>query len=126
MSDFRVIEILDKKSILINMGKKDGAKRGDIVEIYEVGDKIIDPKTSEVIGTYDNIKDTLKITEVFDKFSVCKNILTERVSLIVDIPNLISKEINTEMNLCVDESAITNRKKSDNKMIMVNDYVRLS
>lgn len=52
---YRVIEILNAYSILINYGFDNGAKENDMVRIISTGPEIKDPETGEVLGTLDFI-----------------------------------------------------------------------
>ena len=66
----KIIRILDENSILINAGKSD-VKLGDIVNVYSIGEQIQDIDGKD-LGKFEYIKDTLSVTQVGDKFSVCR------------------------------------------------------
>lgn len=69
-TDGKVIKILDEYNLVINLGAEE-TKIGDLIYIYEKASEVIDPDTKEVLGTIDLVKATLKVTEVFEKFSIC-------------------------------------------------------
>lgn len=73
-----IIEIPNITSVVINLGFSDGYDIGDGFAIYEPGPMIIDPSTSAVLGRYDHIKENVKITEVYENFSICKKQITVR------------------------------------------------
>lgn len=69
-TDGKVIKILDEYNIVINIGS-DSINVGDSVYIYERGSEVIDPDTNELLGTIDLVKATIRVIEVFEKFSIC-------------------------------------------------------
>jgi len=71
--DYRVIEILDEYSLIINYGTANGAEKGDVLRILEVGDAIIDPKTGKLLGTLDCIKETVSVEIPYENFSICRS-----------------------------------------------------
>lgn len=68
-----VIEILSEYAILIDFGYKEGAEKGDKIQIYKKGREVYN-SAKEYLGTLDIIKDELEITKVYEHFSVCKKI----------------------------------------------------
>lgn len=68
-----VINIIDDKTIIIDFGLYDSAEVGQNVRIIEKGESISNLEGEE-IGTLDLIKDELKITEVYENFSLCQKI----------------------------------------------------
>ncbi|WZL82643.1 hypothetical protein QBE53_05905 [Vallitaleaceae bacterium 9-2] len=121
MSTYRVIEILDTTSIIINYGKKDGANKNDKIRIVEIGEEIIDPETKESLGTLDSIKAELTIDTVYDNFSVCKDISTFTYNALLSPMNQFQKTSRTINELNVDSSEVSNKKMPDNKVITVGD-----
>ena len=72
MNLYNVIRFLDSYSVLINYGRNDGAKVGQNVQIIEVGPTVEDTNSGLDLGSFDYVKAELQITEVFDRFSLCK------------------------------------------------------
>ncbi|MFB3897136.1 MAG: CsgG/HfaB family protein [bacterium] len=60
---------VDGNEVIINIGKKDGVKIGDMFEIKSMGKQIIDPGTGKVLGYKKSSAGTIKITSVEDTFS---------------------------------------------------------
>lgn len=133
---FKVIKIIDEYSLVINSGLKDGISVGDSIEIFLEGDEIVDPFNEDrVLGTLDFIKDTLKVSEVYTEFAVCKKTVTEEVN----IPSPLQKAISHSMSgitgtretrtivkkINVDESEITGRKTGDS-VIKIGDIARIA
>jgi|ASRL01.1.fsa_nt_gi hypothetical protein len=121
MSTYRVIEILDTTSLIINYGKIDGANKNDKIRIVEIGEEIIDPETKESLGTLDSIKAELTIDTVYDNFSVCKDISTFTHNALLSPMNQFQKTSRTIHELNVDSSKVSNRKVPSNKIIKVGD-----
>lgn len=69
----KVIKILDNYSILIDYGYSEGAEKGDIVRIIEIGDEIYDCDETP-LGTLDTIKETLEIVTTYEYFSICQKL----------------------------------------------------
>ena len=69
-TDGKIIKILDEYNLVINLGAKN-VEVGDKVLVYEKASEVIDPDTNEILGTIDLVKAKLRVTEVFEKFSIC-------------------------------------------------------
>lgn len=123
MAKYKVIQIIDDYSVLINYGRNNGAIIDTQVQIIEIGPDIKDPDTDKVLGTFDHIKANLTITEVYDNFSLCQKKKTRAVVSFVnpltDFNNLIVE--NVKLN--VDPKQISNIKRPDNDVIQVGDTV---
>ena len=75
-----VIRIIDSQTLLINVGSKSLdvlLELNDKIQVYELGPEIFD-YTGESLGFFEFIKDTLKVTEINDRYAVCKK--TETVT----------------------------------------------
>lgn len=75
----KVIRIVDKTALIINIGIADGVHEGDHVTIVERGDKIKDLDGQD-LGYYDFEKATLTITHAQLHFSEVKDIKTKNTS----------------------------------------------
>lgn len=120
---YRVIEILDDKSVLINYGRNHGANEGKDIRVIAIGPEVRDPETDRVLGTLDHIKATLTIEVVYENFSLCKNIeITSRNTLMSPLSQFqsITKSIK---KLNVNEDSITNKKPPEDYVINVGDIV---
>jgi curli biogenesis system outer membrane secretion channel CsgG len=60
---------VDGTEVIINIGKKDGVKIGDMFEVKSMGKQIIDPATGKVLGNKKATAGTIRITAVEDTFS---------------------------------------------------------
>lgn len=73
--EFKVIKILNRKEIVIDYGKKDGAELFDKFAIYEEGEKII--YNGKDYGKLNKLKEKIYIVAVFENFSICQKIIDE-------------------------------------------------
>lgn len=122
MKQYKVIEIIDTKQLLINYGYADGAQKGDILRIVEKGDSVTFEEKD--YGTYDAIKAELSIQAVYEKFSVCKNNVTLSFSPLTELiaASMTAGKPSAEL-LDVDKSQLTNRKLPKLTPIKVGDPV---
>lgn len=67
-----VIKIPDEYTLVVSRISANAIAVGDQVAVYEVASDILDPKTHRKLGTYDFIKQTLEVTEVYEKYFICK------------------------------------------------------
>jgi len=122
---YRVIEILDEYSILINYGREHGANEDDEVRIVSTGPEIVDPVTKESLGTLDSIKSTLTIVTVYDKFSLCKKIITTTKNVLVSPLSQFQTTTKTSKLINVDKDSISNKTTPDDTIIKIGDMVEI-
>ena len=67
----KVIKIIDKFNIVVNIGSDDKLNEHEKLEIYQIGPEIFDGEIS--LGTLDVIKATLMPKNIFPKMSLCTN-----------------------------------------------------
>ena len=70
--DYKIIKIIDDKTIVINGGSENGIKNGDKFEILDTGEQITDPFTNENLGTLDTIKEIVTADNVLPKMTICR------------------------------------------------------
>lgn len=121
---YRVIEILNKKELLINYGKNDGARVGEDITISMVGDKVIDPITKDVLGTLDIIKGRLEIYTVYPEFSICRDIEREERNIALPLGALTRTNKRFE-DLNVLEEDMTYRWPQSVPPIKVGDVITI-
>ena len=118
---YKVIRIVDDKTIMINYGLYDKAKKGQKVKVFQKGEDIFD--NSIWLGTLDIIKEDLEIVAVYDAFSLCQKIVYEQPNpyqLLVS-----SQNINKVEKLNVDKSEIENLKYKSDEPIKNGDLVKI-
>lgn len=122
---YRVVDILDNKSIIINYGKDHGAVVDRKIRIVSIGPEIIDPETNKTLGTLNSIKDVLTIVTIYDKFSICQKIETTTKSVLANPLSQFSTVTKTIETLHVDENDITNKEIPNDRVIRVGDKAEI-
>lgn len=122
---YRVIEILDELSILINYGSEDGAEKGEEVRVIAIGPEVIDPETNETLGTLDSIKAELTIETTYKNFSLCKKVVIIRENRLAIPPGLLQTERRVLRPLSVDKENISHKKFPDESIIKIGDKVEI-
>jgi hypothetical protein len=77
----KVLRIFDETSLLVNMGKKDGLKRGDKLVVIEKGEEIKDPDSGESLGEIEIAKAELIAADVQERLTILRT-ETEKVSTV--------------------------------------------
>ena len=121
MADYKVVSILDKYSLIINYGEKDGAKLGKGVRIYEKGSPIYDGDI--YLGNLDIIKDDLEIIRTYEKFSICRHI--EKVNKNPFTGFRFERITEEVRELNVDEKDFNKLKYETKDPIRVGDLVKI-
>jgi len=122
---YRVIEIVDEYSILINYGNNESASEGEEIRIISTGPEVKDPATGETLGTLDSIKSELTIVTTYDNFSLCKKVEKTTKNILA---NPLSQFQTTSIQvkpLDVDVNSISNKKAPNDKIIKVGDLVEI-
>lgn len=128
--NYKIVQILNEYSVVINGGFNDGIKRGQLFQIYNIGDEVFDPDTKLSLGTRDNIKAEVIAIEVSEKLTVCENrtntsvinkYLWEEHTSFAQTIDTLSKRIPTPLQ--IDPSQVTKSTKYD-KTIRIGDLVR--
>ena len=68
----KVVKILTETELVLGAGSDKGVEIGMEFVIYENGEEIIDPATSESLGHLEIIKGYVLVVNVQEKLSVCK------------------------------------------------------
>lgn len=90
----KVIRIFDETTLLVNIGRTNGMKRGDGVFVVETGEEIKDPDTGESLGALETVKAELTAVDVQERISVLRTIST--VALDANLP-LSSRMVRDSM-----------------------------
>lgn len=121
-TQYKVIEILNSKELMINYGSSQGAKKGREIRISIKGEPVIDPDTKEQIGTLDIIKGELEIYQTYPNFSICRNIQYKDRNILAS-PFLRSEKYYSNLN--VESQDMTHRLPANVPPIKVGDKVEL-
>ncbi len=115
---YKVVQILNSETLIINAGKNNGIMINDIFNILGTKVNVIDPDTKETLGTIRNTKETVTVTKVFDKMCECSHFTN---SSLINIANSFSSMYTSyKKQLDVDPSQIT-LTAEDEKTIKVGD-----
>lgn len=77
----KIARILDEYTVVLNVGKEHGVKKGMMFLIYQEGEEICDPDSKESLGMLEIPKGEVEIVGVQNKSSIAKSSETETVPL---------------------------------------------
>ena len=119
----KVIEIPNDKTLIISKEEKISLSIGDNLQICEESNDIKN-FDNEIIGKFYFIKDTVEVTEVYDKYVICKKLTRRNTSPITNMNNLFKDSIEiVEDKLNVNDK--DNKKLTiKNKEISIGDVVK--
>lgn len=124
MKEIYVVEIMNKKQVIINYGIDDGAKVKQKVRILERGATIYG-KGHTSLGTLDSVKEELEITSTFPRFSVCEKIVYD-VPIASALSGIILNSSNKEsLDINVNEEQISNHFFPNITPIQLYDSVEI-
>jgi hypothetical protein len=66
----KIIRIIDKRTLIINLGREDGISDENVFMIHGAPEEIIDPQTNKVLGVIKVVKARVKASQVFDNFTI--------------------------------------------------------
>jgi hypothetical protein len=73
-TDFTIVRILDEFSVVIDGGYNHGINKGDIFQIYSIGEPIYRPEQNDLfIGTLDIVKSNIIAVDVQPGLTICRN-----------------------------------------------------
>jgi hypothetical protein len=75
----RVVKVLDKLTVVLNRGSRDGVDIADKFLIFGMGDEVFDPDTGENLGTIELVRGRVRVTHVQEK--VCTAMTNETVKI---------------------------------------------
>ncbi|MCL6573904.1 MAG: hypothetical protein K6T88_19855 [Bacillus sp. (in: Bacteria)] len=71
--NYKVIKIVNEYLLVINYGTESHAEVGDILEIFQVGEKVYDPDNNDLLGTLDISKGKIQVKNIYEKMSLCES-----------------------------------------------------
>lgn len=125
LENYRVIDILNNKTILINYGYDHGAAVNDKIRILAKGPEVKDPFTNETLGSLDAIKENLSIVTTYSNFSLCQKIQTVTKSPFVNPLAGFQTTFDEIVSLNVDKESISDKKIPTDKTIRIGDLVEI-
>lgn len=132
MKDFHVAKIIDEYKIIINAGTDDSIERDDQFIIFgKEAQDLTDPVTDESLGMIGDKKATVRVLNLYPKFSICVNV--ERKPNIFESANAINPAMLKTISqfsvgpaeLNVDTSQISGEIDMSNEPIRIGDKAEL-
>lgn len=119
---FKVIRIIDEKSIMINCGAEQNISIGDQFYIRsKKKDIVTDPDTNEVLAEFQKYKAKVEVVSVYDKICICQN--AQKSPLLSEAMNS-ALTTRRRLDLNVDPTQISGHFKMDeDEMIQIGDEV---
>ena len=121
-SVYKVVQILNSETLIINAGKNHNIKENDVFCILGPEVDVIDLDTKERLGKIRNTKETVTVTKVFDKMCECSHFTSG--SLVNLTNSLMSIYGSYKKQLDVDPSEITLTDEEE-KTIRIGDIAIL-
>lgn len=122
MDKYKVVEIVDEYTLIIDYGLSNYAEVGRKLRIYTVGEEIQDPTTKLYLGTLDIIKAVVEVVTPYERFSICKNISYIDYNILNPLSNLV-RTTSSKNKLNVNPASISNRELPKASPIEVGDLV---
>lgn len=63
----RVAEVIDKRTVVLNVGENYGVSKGDKFVVFEMGEEVEDPETGDSLGKLEIVKGKGKVIHVQPK-----------------------------------------------------------
>lgn len=124
----KIIRIVDNRTVIINLGKKDGVTDKSYFQIVGEPEDIVDPFTKEKLGAVNIVKANLKASNTFEKFTIATTkweatSLKFQSSLAQQMQEFIKTEEIDEGELKVDKSEIQPWKAKSELPVRLGDIV---
>lgn len=120
----KIIKILDKKRIIVDIGFNQNIKKDMKFFIYDEGDEVRDPQTNEFIDRLEIVKHRLKVSHIQEKFSIMRSneyVVPSSIANFMIRPDLQPREIRP---FTLKEKLDPNDENGRKKAIGVGDLVR--
>lgn len=129
---YHVVAIPNEYTIIIDAGANHDLSKGDKIEIFQEGDRIVNHSTQEDLGPLIFVKDTLEIVHVDEKYSICQKFTNEPLQSAVSLAlGNLQKTMGTkklEAKLDVNPTELMNislELPDDQKVISIGDKARV-
>ena len=66
----RIIRILDGETVMINLGRTDGVKRGAVFSVLSEPEAVVDPNNRQQLGRVQLVKAKVRAAGVYGRFSI--------------------------------------------------------
>jgi len=117
---YKVVKIVSEKRIVVNAPSA-RVCRGDVLEVFKVGDEVIDPDTGKSLGTLDYIKARVVVVDVYPNMCTCRNEKTTISNPVALLSEALARETIDPLNVNAED--ISGVSGADLK-ISIGDLVR--
>lgn len=126
----KIIRIVDKTTVIINLGKNHGIRASSIFNILGNPELIIDPFSKEELGLVSVVKAKVKAAQVHDKFTIASTRwsstrLKFEANLGAQIGALFDTELVDQGELLVDATDLQPWKAKSETPVKVGDIVEV-
>lgn len=74
LSNAKVVNVNAPSEVVINRGRADGLREGQMVLIYAVGKEIVDPDTNESLGRLEVVRGKGKVVHLQQRMATVENV----------------------------------------------------
>lgn len=115
----KVAEILDRYTLVLNIGSESGVRQGMKFVIYELGESIRDPDTGKELGALEIVKGFVEVVNIQPKICTVRSSETKTETL----PTFVWTTQRTQLvPLPIPEKTVG--KSEDQKNIKIGDLAR--
>lgn len=115
-----VAQILSPTQVILAAGTEQGVREGMVFVLYELGDEIFDPETSEPLGRLELVKGRVRVTYTQEKLSHASTLSRREVRVIDPLGSLTSHFLGQLARREV-EQTIYEQLKVDSSVAVQND-----
>lgn len=120
----RIIRLLDNRTVIVNLGAKDGIRKGVVFSILGNPELVVDPVTQQVLGELVIVKDKITANQVEEKFTIARKPETVTTGLVnYALLGLGSVQQHEQQPLNVDKKDVRPWKALSEEPIKVGDEV---
>lgn len=120
-----VAEILDRTTLVANVGEEDGVETGMKFQVYEEGPLIQDPETGEELGRPETVKVKVKASEVMENMTVMSTpTYTYEKDPMRDMFGSLGALGSTKVETKQQEMKTESSVREDRKKVRVGDSIR--
>jgi len=126
----RIIRILDRSTVIINLGRGEHIADDSIFNILGEPEAVIDPFTEEMLGHVSVVKSKLKASQVYERFTIATTKWTTAhftlpASMTEAFSGFVQTTVVDEGELLVDPKDVQPWKAKSETPVRVGDYVEV-
>ena len=124
----QIIRILDTRTVIINLGLRDGITHASIFSILSEPEPVVDPFSpdGEVLGRVAVVKARVKTSQVYEKFTIATTKwFSQKMAYLWTIPGTEKMEVD-EGELLVEATGVEPWKAKSEIPVQVGDFVEVT